>query len=58
MVPLSGTGYTEGRFFVGAEGTYRAAGPISRGLPPVRTAVEAALNHRGVAAPTASEQIR
>jgi hypothetical protein len=58
MVPLTGTGYKEGRFFVGAEGTYRAAGPITQGLPSVRTAVETALNRRGVAAPTASEQIR
>jgi hypothetical protein len=58
MVPLAGTGYKEGRFFVGAAGTYRAAGPISQGLAPVRSAVETALNHHGVAASTASEQIR
>ncbi len=54
MVPLTSSGYTEGRFFIGAEDAYRAAGPLTRGLPPVRTAVETALNHHGVAAPTAS----
>jgi hypothetical protein len=53
MVPLTSAGYTEGRFFIGAEDTYRAAGPITKGLPPVRTAVEAALGHHGVAVPTA-----
>ncbi len=55
MVPLTNSGYSEGRFFIGAEDEYRAAGPLTKGLPPVRTAVEAALGHHGVAAPTASE---
>jgi hypothetical protein len=58
MVPLTGSGYTEGRFFIGAGGIYRAAGPISKGLLPVRTAVETALHHHGVAAPTAGGPIR
>jgi hypothetical protein len=58
MVPLTGTGFTEGRFFIGADGTYRAAGPITRGLPGVKTAVESALARRGVAAPTAGAPIR
>ena len=58
MVPLTGTGYAEGRFFVGDDGAYHAAGPITKGLPPVRTAVEAALSRRGVAAPATSQPSR
>lgn len=58
MVPLTGAGYSEKRFFIGADGAYRAAGPITQGLSPVRATAEAALNHRGVTAPTTGEPIR
>jgi hypothetical protein len=58
MVPLTASGYTEGRFFIGADGEYRAAGPITKGLPAVKSAVEAALTRRGTAVPTANEPPR
>ena len=58
MVPLTGSGYTEGRFFIGAGGSIAPPGRSAEACSPVRTAVEAALNHHGVAAPTASGPIR
>ena len=51
MVPLTGTGYKEGRFFIGSDGSYWAAGPRTHGDEAVRAAVNTALNGRGILIP-------
>ena len=52
MLPMTGVGSEEGRFFVGADGQYWAGGPRTAKNGAVREAVAAALTRRGVAVPT------
>jgi hypothetical protein len=52
MLPMTGVGYEEGRFLVGANGQYWAGGPRTAKITAVREAVAAALTRRGVVVPT------
>ncbi len=51
MIPLTESGYKEGRFFIGSDGAYWAAGPLVHGLPAVREAITTVLTARGMQPP-------
>jgi hypothetical protein len=53
LIPLTEVGYAEGRFFVGSNGAYWAAGPRAHGLETVHAAVLGVLQARGMPTPPA-----